>query len=320
MSNKEGNMSAYIEKTVDEIRQQVGENRVLLGLSGGVDSAVCAALLNRAIGRQLTCVFVDHGLLRLNEREEVEQVFLPLLGENLVVVDAAARFLAKLAGVTDPETKRKIIGHEFIEVFREAALAGGELGFLAQGTIYPDVLESGVGAKLVKSHHNVGGLPKDLPFLGVVEPLRPLYKNEVRLLGEELGLPQYMVWRQPFPGPGLGIRVIGDITWDKLEILRQADAIFRQEMAKPENKILASQFFAVLTGLRSVGISNNERNYGYTIALRAVKTRDFMTAEWVRLPYELLDTLSSRIISEVGQVNRVVYDITSKPPASIEWE
>lgn len=314
-------ISSFIEAAVEEIRQQVGEKSVLLGLSGGVDSSVAAALLHKAVGEKLVCVFVDHGLLRKNEREEVEAVFKPRLGENLIVVDAGERFLSKLAGITDPEQKRKIIGGEFIAVFSETARSLGALDFLAQGTIYPDIIESGGGnAAVIKSHHNVGGLPEDLPFCGLVEPLRYLFKDEVRKLGEELGLPKAMVWRQPFPGPGLAIRIIGDITRDKLAILREADAILRHEIAAHHLDTQASQYFPVLTGLRSVGIKDNQRSYDYTLALRVVNTTDFMTADWVRLPHEVLDLIAQRIINEVPHVNRIVYDITGKPPASIEWE
>ena len=314
-------MSSYINEAVADIREKVQDKRVLLGLSGGVDSAVAAALLYQAVGDQLTCVFVDHGLLRKNEREEVEEVFRPRMGDNLIVVDAKKRFLDKLSGISDPETKRKIIGKEFIEVFNDSAREVGQLDFLAQGTIYPDVIESGGGAAaVIKSHHNVGGLPKDMPFCGVVEPLRYLFKDEVRKLGEELELPHDMVWRQPFPGPGLAIRIIGDITEDKLEILRESDYILREEIKNNGLTGCASQYFTVLTGLRSVGVMGDERSYDYTIALRVVNTDDFMTADWVRLPYEVLDTISRRIVNEVRHVNRVVYDITSKPPASIEWE
>ncbi len=314
-------MASFIRAAVEDIKKQVGEKSVLLGLSGGVDSAVAAALIHKAVGDQLICVFVNHGLLRKNEQQEVVDVFRPRLGDNLIVVDASQRFLSKLAGVTDPESKRKIIGREFIEVFGETARSLGKLDYLAQGTIYPDVIESGGGgAAVIKSHHNVGGLPKDLPFCGIVEPLRYLFKDEVRKVGEELGLPKDMVWRQPFPGPGLGIRVIGEITRDKLEILKEADAILRQEIALNGLTASASQYFAVLTGLKSVGIMGEERSYDYTIALRVVNTSDFMAAEWVRLPYEVMDKISKRIANEVPHVNRVVYDITSKPPASIEWE
>lgn len=315
-------MASYIEEACALIREQVGDKSVLLGLSGGVDSAVAASLLYKAVGEQLTCVFVDHGLLRKNEREEVEAVFRPMLKEKLLVMDARERFLDKLAGVVEPEQKRKIIGKEFVECFRDMALQSGKLDFLAQGTIYPDVIESGVGssAAVIKSHHNVGGLPKDLPFCGVVEPLRYLFKDEVRKLGEELDLPHEMVWRQPFPGPGLAIRIIGDITEEKLQIVRDSDLILRQEIAKNNLTDKASQYFTVLTGLRSVGVMGDERSYDYTVAIRVVNTDDFMTADWVRMPYEVMDIISRRIVNEVRHVNRVVYDVTSKPPASIEWE
>ena len=314
-------MSSYVDQAVAAIREQVGDKNVLLGLSGGVDSSVVAALLHRAIGDQLTAVFVNHGLLRKNEPEEVEAVFRPRLGDKLVVVDASQRFLSKLAGVTDPEEKRHIIGREFVEVFADTARSLGQLDFLAQGTIYPDIVESGSATGMViKSHHNVGGLPKDLPFCGVVEPLRPLFKDEVRELGVELGLPENMVWRPPFPGPGLAIRIIGDITEDKLLITRESDAILREEIVNSGLGREASQYFTVLTGLRSVGVMGDERSYDYTVAIRAVNTDDFMTADWVRIPYDVLDRISRRIVNEVRHVNRVVYDITSKPPASIEWE
>lgn len=314
-------MNSYAEEAVAAIREQVGDKQVLLGLSGGVDSSVVAALLHRAVGEQLTAVFVNHGLMRKNEPEEVEAVFRPRLGDKLIAVDASQRFLSKLAGVSDPETKRKIIGREFVEVFAETARSLGKLDFLAQGTIYPDIVESGsTTGMVIKSHHNVGGLPKDLPFCGVVEPLRPLFKDEVRALGLELGLPEHMVWRPPFPGPGLAIRIIGEITEDKLEIVRESDAIVREEIAKAGMARAAAQYFSVLTGLRSVGVMGDERSYDYTVAVRAVQTDDFMTADWVRLPYDTLDMISRRIVNEVRHVNRVVYDITSKPPASIEWE
>ncbi len=314
-------ISSFVEQALREIREQVGDKQVLLGLSGGVDSSVVATLLHRAIGDQLTAVFVNHGLMRKNEPEQVISVFRPILGDKLIAVDASQRFINKLAGVTDPETKRKIIGGEFIDVFAEEARKLGKLDFLAQGTIYPDIVESGsaTGA-VIKSHHNVGGLPADLPFCGIVEPLRLLFKDEVRALGKELGLPDSMVWRPPFSGPGLGIRVIGDITPEKLQIVRESDAIFRQELEAATLEQEASQYFTVLTGVKSVGVMGDERSYDYTIALRAINTEDFMTADWVHLPYDLLDKVSRRIVNEVRHVNRVVYDITSKPPASVEWE
>lgn len=314
-------ISSYVEQAVADIRAQVGEKQVLLGLSGGVDSSVVAALLHRAVGDQLTAVFVNHGLMRKNEPAEVEAVFRPRLGDKLIVVDASQRFLDQLAGVADPETKRHIIGKEFIEVFAETARRLGRLDFLAQGTIYPDIVESSSATGMViKSHHNVGGLPQDLPFCGIVEPLRPLFKDEVRELGIELGLPQDLVWRPPFPGPGLAIRIIGAVDADKLEIVRESDAILRAEIAAAELGREASQYFTVLTGLRSVGVMGDERSYDYTVAVRAVSTDDFMTADWVRIPFAVLDRISRRIVNEVRQVNRVVYDITSKPPASVEWE
>lgn len=314
-------ISSFIDDAIAQVRNQVGNKNILLGLSGGVDSAVVASLLLKAVGNQLTCVFVDHGLLRKNEKEEVSAVFKPLMGDNLIVVDASQRFLSKLKGVTDPETKRKIIGKEFVEVFGDTARSLGNLDFLAQGTIYPDVIESGnENAAVIKSHHNVGGLPKDLPFCGIIEPMRYLFKDEVRKVGQELGLSEEMIWRQPFPGPGLAIRIIGDITQDKLHILKEADAILREEITLNGLTDIASQYFTVLTGIRSVGVMGDERSYDYTIALRVVNTTDFMTADWVKLPYDVMDKISRRIVNEVKHVNRIVYDITTKPPASIEWE
>ncbi len=314
-------MDSYREQAIADIKAQVGDKQVLLGLSGGVDSSVVCELVYQAIGEQLTAVFVDHGLLRKNERAEVEAVFRPRLKDKLIVIDAGERFLSKLAGITDPETKRKIIGNEFIEVFKDAALSAGKLDFLAQGTIYPDVVESkSATGTVIKSHHNVGGLPKDLPFCGLVEPLRYLFKDEVRDLGAKLGLPTSMVQRPPFPGPGLAIRVIGDITEDKLHIVREADAIVREEIGKLAITPAPSQYFAVLTGIRSVGVMGDERSYDYTIAVRSICTEDYMSADWTRIPLETLDQISRRIVNEVRNVNRVVYDITSKPPASVEWE
>ena len=314
-------MQSYASEAIASIRQQIGDKQVLLGLSGGVDSSVVAALLHRAVGDQLTAVFVNHGLMRKDEPEEIEAVFRPLLGEKLIMVDASQRFLQKLAGITDPETKRKIIGSEFIEVFAQTARSLGHLDFLAQGTIYPDVVESSSATGMViKSHHNVGGLPQDLPFCGIVEPLRPLFKDEVRQLGAELGLPEHIIWRPPFPGPGLAIRIIGDVTEDKLVIVRESDAILREEIVASGLGRQASQYFTILSGLRSVGVMGDERSYDYTVVIRAVNTDDFMTADWVRIPYDILDKIARRIVNEVRHVNRVVYDITSKPPASIEWE
>ena len=313
-------MGDYKNTILQTVQEKIGGGRVLLALSGGVDSSVAAALLAEAVGRQLTCVFVDHGLMRLNEGDEVEAAFAPW-DINFVRVDAGDRFLTKLAGVTDPEEKRKIIGEEFIRVFEEEAKRIGTVDFLAQGTIYPDVIESGAGeAAVIKSHHNVGGLPDYVDFQEILEPLRLLFKDEVRQLGRELGLPEYLVSRQPFPGPGLAIRVIGDLSKEKLDTLRLADAIFREEIAAASLTGAVDQYFAVLTNTRSVGVMGDGRTYDYTLALRAVTTSDFMTADWARIPYEVLDRISSRIVNEVRGINRIVYDITSKPPATIEWE
>ncbi len=313
-------MGDYKNTAIAAVREKVGDGRVLLALSGGVDSSVVAALLAEAVGRQLTCVFVDHGLMRLNEGDEVEAAF-SKWDINFVRVDAETRFLLKLAGEAEPERKRKIIGEEFIRVFEEEAKKIGAVDFLAQGTIYPDVIESGAGdAAVIKSHHNVGGLPDYVDFLEIIEPLRLLFKDEVRQLGRELGLPEYLVTRQPFPGPGLAIRVMGDLTKEKLDILREADFIFRDEIAKAGEDRNLNQYFAVLTNTRSVGVMGDSRTYDYTLALRAVTTSDFMTADWARIPYDVLDKISTRIVNEVKGINRIVYDITSKPPATIEWE
>jgi len=314
-------MERYRERAVRELRERIGDGKVLLGLSGGVDSSVCAALLSEAVGNQLTCVFVDHGLLRKGEGDAVEAAFADR-ELNFVRVNAAERFLKKLSRVYRPEDKRKIIGREFVRVFEEESAALGSVDYLAQGTIYPDVIESGggSGAAVIKSHHNVGGLPADVRFREIVEPLRLLFKDEVRALGRELGLPETLVNRQPFPGPGLAVRIVGAVTKEKLRILRDADAIFREEMAKAGLEGCASQYFAALTNLRSVGVMGDGRSYDRAVALRAVQTEDFMTADWVRLPWELLDRVSVRIVNEVPGVNRVLYDITSKPPATVEYE
>ncbi|MGM9629203.1 glutamine-hydrolyzing GMP synthase [Butyricicoccus sp.] len=312
-------MEDYCKTAIAAVREQVGDGKVLLGLSGGVDSSVAAALLAEAVGNQLTCVFVDHGLMRKNEGDEVEAAF-KKWDINFVRADAEQRFLDKLAGVTEPEKKRKIIGAEFIRVFEEESSKVGQVDFLVQGTIYPDVIESGKGdAAVIKSHHNVGGLPDDVQFQ-IIEPLRMLFKDEVRQLGRELGLPEYLVMRQPFPGPGLAIRIIGEITKEKADILRDADAIFREEISNAGLQYSINQYFAVLTNMRSVGVMGDARTYDYTLALRGVTTTDFMTADWARIPYEVLDKASSRIVNEVAGINRIVYDITSKPPATIEWE
>lgn len=317
-------MDAFVENTIKEIRAKVGNGKVLLALSGGVDSSVAAGLLSRAIGKQLTCVFVDHGLLRKNEGDEVEQVFGPngQFDLNFIRVNAQERYYSKLAGVTEPEQKRKIIGEEFIRVFEEEAKKIGAVDFLAQGTIYPDVVESGLGGEsaVIKSHHNVGGLPDYVDFKEIIEPLRNLFKDEVRKAGLELGIPEKLVFRQPFPGPGLGIRIIGEVTAEKVRIVQDADYIYREEIAKAGLDRSIGQYFAALTNMRSVGVMGDERTYDYAVALRAVNTIDFMTAEAAEIPFDVLQTVMSRIINEVRGVNRVFYDLTSKPPGTIEFE
>lgn len=314
-------MSSFVEDSIANLREKIGSRRVLCAMSGGVDSSVAAVMIHRAVGKQLTCVFVDHGLLRKNEGDDVERIFRGQFDMNLIRVNVEDRFLSKLAGVSDPERKRKIIGEEFIRVFEEEAKKIGEIDYLVQGTIYPDVIESGVGdAAMIKSHHNVGGLPKDISFKGILEPLRNLFKDEVRKAGLELGIPEDLVWRQPFPGPGLAVRIMGEITKDKLDILRDADAIFREEIKTAGLDREINQYFAVLTNVRSVGVMGDGRTYDYMLALRGVTTSDFMTADYAKIPYDVLDRISRRIVNEVGHINRIVYDITSKPPATIEWE
>lgn len=317
----EWKMSSFVKDTIKELKAKIGDKKVLCALSGGVDSSVAALLVHKAVGKQLTCIFVDHGLLRKDEGDQVESVFRKQFDMNLIRVNAQERFLTKLEGVSEPEQKRKIIGEEFIRVFEDEAKKLGKIEYLCQGTIYPDVVESGVGeAAVIKSHHNVGGLPEDVGFEGIIEPLRDLFKDEVRRAGLELGIPDYLVWRQPFPGPGLAIRIMGDITEEKLEILKDADAIMREEFIANGLDKSVNQYFAVLTGIKSVGVMGDGRTYDNTIALRAVTTSDFMTADWARVPYDVLEKISNRIINEVKNVNRIVYDITSKPPATIEWE
>lgn len=314
-------MDSFIDTTVADLRKQIGNKKVILGLSGGVDSAVTAALVSKAVGKQLTCVFVDHGLMRLNEGDEVENTFVKLFDMNFVRVNCGDVFLEKLKDVTDPEEKRKIIGTEFYKVFWDEIKKNADEGFFAQGTIYPDCIESGKGsADTIKTHHNKVKMPEDVKFEGIIEPLKSLFKDEVRRVGEMLGIPKELVWRQPFPGPGLGIRIIGCITREKISILQQADAIFREEMEKGGYADKLSQYFAVITDLKSVGVMGDHRTYDRLLVLRAVTTDNFMTADWAHIPYELLAKASNRITNEVKGINRVAYDITSKPPATVEWE
>ena len=314
-------MEDFAQETVLALREKIGDKKVLCALSGGVDSSVAAVLIHKAVGKQLTCVFVDTGLMRLNEGDEVEKIFTEQFDMNLVRVNAEERFLDKLADIADPETKRKIIGEEFIRIFEEEARKIGTVDYLVQGTIYADVIESGTkNSAVIKSHHNVGGLPDVVDFKEIIEPLRDLFKDEVRAVGSALGIPDYLVNRQPFPGPGLAIRIIGDITKEKLDTLRETDFIFRDEIAKAGLEKEVWQYFTVLTNLRSVGVMGDERTYSHTIALRAVTSLDAMTADWARIPYDVLEKVSIRLVNEVQNINRVVYDITSKPPATIEWE
>lgn len=320
-ANGDWKMDDYAQEQIKAIKEKVGDKKVLCAMSGGVDSAVAATLIHKAVGSNLVCIFVDHGLLRKNEADDVMRVFKGEMGMNLIKVDASKVFLKQLQGVKEPEKKRKIIGKAFIDVFSEEAKKIGKVDYLVQGTIYPDVIESGLGkSAVIKSHHNVGGLPSVVDFKEIIEPLRSLFKDEVRVLGKELGLPDFIVNRQPFPGPGLAVRIIGNVTRNKIKICQEADAILREEIAKAGLESEIWQYFAVLTGMRSVGVMGDERTYDYTIALRAVTSIDGMTADWARIPYEVLSIISARIVNEVKHVNRVVYDVTTKPPATIEWE
>lgn len=313
-------MSSFAQAKIKEIKELVGDKKVLCALSGGVDSSVAAVLVHKAIGKNLTCVFVDHGLLRKDEGDQVEEIFRGQFDMNLIRVNAQERFLGKLKGVSDPEKKRKIIGEEFIRVFEEESNKLGQIDYLVQGTIYPDIVESGTDTSAtIKSHHNVGGLPEDIEF-ELIEPLNELFKDEVRAVGEEIGIPHHLVWRQPFPGPGLAIRVLGEITDEKLHIVREADAIFREEIATAGLESQIWQYFACLPNIQSVGVMGDERTYSHAVGLRAVTSSDGMTSDWARIPYEVLDQISRRIVNEVEGVNRIIYDITSKPPSTIEWE
>ena len=313
-------MASFAEEKIAQIKRVVGDKKLICALSGGVDSSVAAVLVHKAVGKQLTCIFVDHGLLRKDEGDQVEKIFREGFDMNLIRVNAQDRFLGKLAGVSDPERKRKIIGEEFIRVFEEESKKLGQIDFLVQGTIYPDVVESGTGTSaVIKSHHNVGGLPEDIEF-SLIEPLRELFKDEVRAVGEELGIPHHLVWRQPFPGPGLAIRVLDEVNGEKLEIVREADAIFREEIALAGLESEIWQYFAVLPNIQSVGVMGDERTYCHTVGLRAVTSSDGMTSNFAHIPYEVIDKVSRRIVNEVKGVNRIVYDVTSKPPATIEWE
>ena len=320
-------MDNFIENTVAELRERIGDKKVILGLSGGVDSSVAAGLLSRAVGKQLTCVFVDQGLMRKDEGDFVEQTFTTMFDMNFVRVNCGDHFMAQLKGVTDPEEKRKIIGREFYKVFWDEIRSQAEEGFFAQGTIYPDRIESGKGKSdgkantaVIKTHHNMAKMPEDIQFLGTIEPLGDLFKDEVRAVGEKLGIPRELVWRQPFPGPGLGVRIIGEITAEKVKILQEADWVLRDEMAKNGYESQLSQFFCVLPGVNTVGVMGDHRTYDHLVAIRAVTTDDFMTADWAKIPYDILAKVSNRITNEVEHINRVVYDITSKPPGTVEWE